>query len=251
MDRPSAGSLGRSRYRRRIDTHAHATGGRVLADRFCTAPAPGVARARWRIPTSRAHTGSTATTPRPAYYGMAYGSPSVGLTRTYTAFSTPYGGGLRCRLRPVRASAGPIRRWALAAGVRDARLRVWRLVLYRSFPVPYSSAVSVPRHRSAIYAPGFGPPSPPSYYVRGDRDIAGSGARDRQRDDRPDLLRTRAARPPRPQCGGLGHGGDPDLGRHSLARRLDPRLRIASCSGGNATSGRPSRAASASRPGSS
>ena len=29
----------------------------------------------------------------PGYYGMAYGSPSVGLTRTYTTFSTPYGMG--------------------------------------------------------------------------------------------------------------------------------------------------------------
>src|SRR5438128_1819922 len=27
----------------------------------------------------------------PGYYGMAFGSPSVGQPRTYTAFSSPYG----------------------------------------------------------------------------------------------------------------------------------------------------------------
>ena len=36
----------------------------------------------------------------PGYYGMAYGSPSVGLTRTYTAFSTPYGMGYGCGYAP-------------------------------------------------------------------------------------------------------------------------------------------------------
>ena len=93
---------------------------------------------------------------------MAYGSPSVGLTRTYTSFSTPYGMGYGAGyapygLLPGRYGVGLWRPGLVTPGY------VYGASYYRSFPVPYSSAVPAPTAPIGYYAPGFGPPSPPSY----------------------------------------------------------------------------------------
>jgi len=98
----------------------------------------------------------------PGYYGMAYGSPSVGLTRTYTTFSTPYGPGYGAGyapygLLPGRYGVGLWRPGLVTPGY------VYGASYYRSFPVPYSSTVPAAGAPMGYYAPGFGPPSPPSY----------------------------------------------------------------------------------------
>jgi len=100
----------------------------------------------------------------PGYYGMAYGSPSVGLTRTYTTFSTPYGMGYGAGyapygLLPGRYGVGLWRPGLVTPGY------VYGASYYRSFPVPYNSAVATPTAPIGYYAPGFGPPSPPSYIM--------------------------------------------------------------------------------------
>jgi hypothetical protein len=102
----------------------------------------------------------------PGFYGMAYGSMSVGVPRTYTTFSSPYGGGgygygyAPYGLLPGRYGVGLWRPGFVTPGY------VYGASYYRTFPVPYSSAVSVATPPVGLYAPGFGPPSPPSYVSR-------------------------------------------------------------------------------------
>jgi hypothetical protein len=100
----------------------------------------------------------------PGYYGMAYGSPSVGLTRTYTTFSSPYGAGYGYGyapygLLPGRYGVGLWRPGLVTPGYAYGSSYYW------SFPVPYSSTVAAPSVPIGLYAPGFGPPSPPSYMM--------------------------------------------------------------------------------------
>jgi hypothetical protein len=96
----------------------------------------------------------------PGYYGMAYGAPSVGMPRTYTAFSSPYGPGYGYGyapygLLPGRYGVGLWRPGFVTPGY------LYGASYYRSFPVPYASGVpaSVPTAPIGLYAPGFGPPS--------------------------------------------------------------------------------------------
>jgi hypothetical protein len=98
----------------------------------------------------------------PGYYGMAFGSPSLGLTRTYTTFSSPYGlgygyGYAPYGLLPGRYGVGLWRPGFVTPGY------LYGASYYRTFPVPYSSVVTGPTAPIGYYAPGFGPPSPPSY----------------------------------------------------------------------------------------
>src|SRR5260370_327324 len=97
----------------------------------------------------------------PGYYGMAYGSMSVGVPRTYTTFSSPYGFGYGSGyapygLLPGRYGVGLWRPGFVTPGY------LYGASYYRTFPVPYSSAGARPTAPLRNYPPGFGPPSPPS-----------------------------------------------------------------------------------------
>ena len=99
----------------------------------------------------------------PGLYGMAYGSPSLGMTRTYTSFSSPYGAGYGYGyapygLLPGRYGVGLWRPGFVAPGY------VYGASYYRSFVLP-ASVTGVPPLTAppvGVYAPGFGPGS---YYA--------------------------------------------------------------------------------------
>jgi hypothetical protein len=99
----------------------------------------------------------------PGYYGMAYGSMSVGVPRTYTTFSSPYGFGYGSGyapygLLPGRYGVGLWRPGFVTPGY------LYGASYYRTFPVPYASgAPNGTPPPVGLYAPGFGPPSPLSY----------------------------------------------------------------------------------------
>lgn len=99
----------------------------------------------------------------PGYYGMSYGSPSVGMPRTYTTFASPYGGGYGYGyapygLLPGRYGVGLWRPGFVTPGY------LYGASYYRTFPVPYGPNAYVgPAPPIGLYAPGFGPPSPSSY----------------------------------------------------------------------------------------
>ncbi len=96
----------------------------------------------------------------PGYYGMAYGSPSAGMPRTYTAFTSPGGPGYGFGyapygLLPGRYGVGLWRPGLVTPGY------LYGASYYRSFPVPYVSGAegSGPTAPIGFYAPAFGPPS--------------------------------------------------------------------------------------------
>jgi len=98
----------------------------------------------------------------PGYYGMAYGSMSAGVPRTYTTFSSPYGlgygyGYAPYGLLPGRYGVGLWRPGFVTPGY------TYGASYYRSFPVPYASGTPFNMAPIGLYAPGFGPPSPLSY----------------------------------------------------------------------------------------
>jgi hypothetical protein len=98
----------------------------------------------------------------PGYYGMAYGSPGLGTIRTYTTFTSPYGGGYGYGyapygLLPGRYGVGLWRPGFVTPGY------AYGASYYSTFPVPYVSTSVGPMPPVGLYAPGFGPPSPLSY----------------------------------------------------------------------------------------
>jgi hypothetical protein len=94
----------------------------------------------------------------PGYYGMAYGSPSFGMPRTYTAFNSPFGPGYGYGyapygLLPGRYGVGLWRPGFVAPGY------AYGASYYSTFAVPYSANYTGPLPPVGLYAPGFGPPS--------------------------------------------------------------------------------------------
>jgi len=94
----------------------------------------------------------------PGLYGMAYGSPSFGMTRTYTSFSSPYGAGYGYGvapygLMPGRFGVGLWRPGFVSPGY------VYGASYYRSFALPASvtGVTPLPAPPVGVYAPGFGP----------------------------------------------------------------------------------------------
>lgn len=94
----------------------------------------------------------------PGLYGMAWGSPSLGMTRTYTSFSSPYGAGYGYGyapygLMPGRYGVGLWRPGFVAPGY------VYGASYYRSFALPQSvtGMPPLPPPPVGAYAPGFGP----------------------------------------------------------------------------------------------
>lgn len=98
----------------------------------------------------------------PGDYGMAFGSPSVGLTRTYTAFSSPYGAGYGYGyapnvLLPGRYGVGLWRPGFVTPGARYGASD------YRTYPVPSGVPSVAPPPPVGAYAPAFGPPAYPAW----------------------------------------------------------------------------------------
>jgi hypothetical protein len=95
----------------------------------------------------------------PGAYGMGYGVPSFGYPRTYTAFSSPFGGASygygygQYAFLPGHYGVGLWRPGAVTPGY------VYGAGYYRTFPVPYRPLVPFRAPTIGNYAPGFGPPS--------------------------------------------------------------------------------------------
>jgi len=98
----------------------------------------------------------------PGYYGTTYGAASFGMTRTYSVYSSSYGLGYGAGyapygLPPGRYGVGLWRPGIVSPGY------VYGASYYGTFAVPGAPAPPPP---IGLYAPGFGAPSPPSYYAR-------------------------------------------------------------------------------------
>ena len=96
----------------------------------------------------------------PGDYGMAFGSPSVGLARTYTGFSSPYGAGYGYGyapsvLLPGRHGVGLWRPGFVTPGDLSGASD------YRTYPVPSGVPSVAPPPPVGAYAPAFGPPAYP------------------------------------------------------------------------------------------
>ncbi len=92
----------------------------------------------------------------PGAYGMAYGYSSFGFPRTYTSFSSPYGGGYGYGYSPYGFLPGKygVGLWRPGYTVPGY---VYGASYYRTFP--YSLRPNLPVAPVGAYAPGFGPPS--------------------------------------------------------------------------------------------
>ncbi len=98
-----------------------------------------------------------ATYGAPGRFGMAYGSPSYGLTATYSVFSSPYGPGYGygygpAALLPGRYGVGLWRPGFVAPGY------IYGAGFYRTFPVPFQPVDGGPVPPVGAYAPHLGPP---------------------------------------------------------------------------------------------
>jgi len=93
----------------------------------------------------------------PGNYGMAWGTPSYGVPRTYTSFSSP-GPGYALAYQPYgltsnRYGVGLWRPGFVTTGY------VYGTASYRTFPVPLRPMTSGPLPPVGMYAPYFGPPA--------------------------------------------------------------------------------------------
>ena len=151
----------------------------------------------------------------PGYFGTAYGVPSFGMPRTYSAFSSSYGPGYGYGYGsftdtgcvPTAYGVGLWRPGVTVPGY------TFGAASYRTFPVPYRPPLA-DRHDPA------GRHVRPGIRAAGLLRLVGIRlAGDRDRHPRPLLLGDDQPIGPRPpQGGGLGDGGDPDLVEHGLAR---------------------------------
>ena len=95
----------------------------------------------------------------PGLYGMAYGSPSFGMTRTYTSFSSPYGAGYGYGVAPYgllpgRYGVGLWRPGFVSPGY------LYGASYYQStfaLPAAVTGVTPLPSPPVGVYAPGFGP----------------------------------------------------------------------------------------------
>jgi len=97
----------------------------------------------------------------PGYYGTGYGVPALGLPRTYSAFSSPYGMGYGYGYAPYSNLPGAFGIGLWRPGFQ-APGYVYGASYYGTFGVPYMSALGFGYGATpgmGWYAPGFGPTS--------------------------------------------------------------------------------------------
>ncbi len=91
----------------------------------------------------------------PGLYGMSYGSPSFGIPRTYSNFSSPYGAGYAYGYAPYTLLPGAFGMELWRPGVSVPGY-VYGGSLYTTYSYPFR--VYAPQPPVGVYAPGFGPP---------------------------------------------------------------------------------------------
>jgi hypothetical protein len=90
----------------------------------------------------------------PGNYGMAWGSASYKVPRSYSAFSSPYGGGYGLGYAPTTVSANPFGA-GLWRPTPEDRGHQFNAGGYRTFPVPPNAIRPLPP--VGAYAPSLGP----------------------------------------------------------------------------------------------
>lgn len=94
----------------------------------------------------------------PGSYGVAYGFSSFGVPRTYTEFSSPYGGGYGYGYAPSSILPGRygVGLWRPGYSVPGYAYGASTYAYYRTFPYPLRPYA--PPAPLGLYAPAFGPP---------------------------------------------------------------------------------------------
>lgn len=112
------------------------------------------------LPLSRSYTRSfSSETISPFYappgnFGVAYGSLSYGVPRTYSVYSSSYGGGYAYGYGPSAVASGRYGVGLWRPGLA-APGYIYGSSSYWTFPVPYRPVEGLPP--VGAYAPGFGP----------------------------------------------------------------------------------------------
>ncbi len=96
-------------------------------------------------------------------YGTSWGVASFGIPRTYTTFSSPYGGGYgygypNYGVMPGKFGVGLWRPGFVAPGYVYGSAAG-----YNTFPYPYRPGGPMYGPPIGVYAPGFGPGMPPAF----------------------------------------------------------------------------------------
>lgn len=103
----------------------------------------------------------------PGSYGTSFGVPGYKTVRTYSEFSSSYGGGYGRGYAPNSIGAGRFGSdlWRGGTAVVNP-LDGASLTSYRTFAVPYQTHPTVVAPPFGVYAPAYGPsrPFPPSAY---------------------------------------------------------------------------------------
>jgi hypothetical protein len=95
----------------------------------------------------------------PGNYGVAWGTASFGMVRSYSAFSSPYGAGYGYGYAPYRILPGAYGTGLWSPGTTLPAGALERSDGYRVFPVPYGPAPQGAVPPLGAYAPAFGPPA--------------------------------------------------------------------------------------------
>jgi len=120
-------------------------------------PAEAQVAAMPTVPGSEAETGKGFFA-APGNYGMSFGTPSYGSVRTYSSFSSPYGGGYAYGYSPYALLPGRYGAGLWQPGVAQGPLDNVGAHSYRTFPVPYTRGTTAVTPPVGFYAPAFGPP---------------------------------------------------------------------------------------------
>ncbi len=122
--------------------------------------------AAFSLMTASSHAQAPARTPRvtiaapgdvyapPGNYGVSYGWASYGSIRTYSAYSSPYGGGYGYGYPPATVLPGAFGAGLWRAGA-SAPGYMYGANGYSTFTYPYKAGAWSPA--VGAYAPGFGP----------------------------------------------------------------------------------------------
>ena len=133
-------------------------GAAILGVTLSLAPAAAPARAQGLATDGGAlYSGPNSFFGAPGNYGMAWGTQSFGVPRTYTSFTSPGPGYVRAYqpygLAPTRYGVGLWRPGFVAPGY------IYGTASYRTFPVPLRPIPYGGLPPVGAYAPYFGPPS--------------------------------------------------------------------------------------------